>query len=39
MYYLDNDGNVYQAEDILMNKLNPKKTGKYTKMNDEYVLC
>ena len=39
MYYLDNDGNVYQAEDILMNKMNPKKTGKYTKMNEEYVLC
>lgn len=39
MYYLDNEGNVYQAEDILMNKLNPNKTGKYTRMNDEYVLC
>lgn len=39
MYYLDVEGNVYQAEDILMNKSNPKKVCKYMKQNDEYILC
>ena len=33
LYYIDDKSNVYQAEDILSNKLNPKIIAKYKKEN------
>jgi hypothetical protein len=35
VYYLDKFGNVYQAEDIVNNKVNPKIISKYTKTKME----
>jgi hypothetical protein len=35
IYYIDKIGNVYQAEDIVVNKVNPKIIAKYVK-NGEY---
>lgn len=35
VYYLDKFGNVYQAEDIVNNKVNPKVISKYTKTKME----
>jgi hypothetical protein len=35
IYYIDKTGNVYQAEDILSNKINPKIIAKYTKNGDQ----
>jgi hypothetical protein len=35
VYYIDNNNNVYQAEDIISNKINPKIIAKYVK-NDEF---
>ena len=35
VYYLDKFGNVYQAEDIVNNKVNPKVICKYTKTKME----
>jgi len=34
IYYIDNTGNVYQAEDIVSNKMNPKIIAKYVKNGD-----
>jgi hypothetical protein len=31
IYYIDNAENVYQAEDIISNKQNPKVIAKYVK--------
>ena len=31
IYYIDKNGNVYQAEDIVSNKQNPKIIAKYVK--------
>ena len=31
IYYIDNNNNVYQAEDIVSNKINPKIIAKYVK--------
>jgi hypothetical protein len=31
IYYIDNNNNVYQAEDIISNKINPKIIAKYVK--------
>jgi hypothetical protein len=36
--YIDNFGNVYQPEDILTNKINPKIIAKYTKNEDNYSV-
>ena len=38
MYYIDKYNNVYQAEDIIVNKINPKIIAKYVKKNDEYSI-
>ncbi len=38
IYYIDNDGNVYQAEDIMYGKTNPKIIAKYTKVADVYTI-
>jgi len=38
MYYIDKNGNVYQAEDIVMNKLNPKIIAKYIKTENQYKI-
>ena len=34
IYYLDDNGNVYKAEDILQNRNNPQIIAKYTKTID-----
>jgi hypothetical protein len=38
IYYIDNFNNVYQAEDVLSNKLNPKIITKYVKIGDTYSI-
>ena len=38
VYYIDKGYNVYQAEDIIINKLNPKIISKYTKNGDVYSI-
>ena len=38
VYYIDKNGNVYQAEDIISNKLNPKIIAKYLKDGDTYSI-
>jgi hypothetical protein len=36
--YIDANGNVYQPEDIVVNKLNPKIIAKYTKVGEQYSI-
>ena len=38
IYYLDKCNNVYSAEDIVSNKLNPKVFAKYTKKGENYEI-
>jgi len=38
IYYIDKTGNVYQAEDIVVNKINPKIIAKYVKMGETYSI-
>jgi hypothetical protein len=38
VYYIDKNNNVYQAEDIIVNKLNPKIIAKYVKHGDVYSI-
>jgi hypothetical protein len=38
IYYIDNNGNVYQPEDIIINKLNPKIIAKYVKNGEQYSI-
>jgi hypothetical protein len=38
VYYIDKNMNVYQAEDIVSNKTNPKIIAKYTKNGDSYTI-
>jgi len=38
IYYIDNFNNVYQAEDIVINKINPKIIAKYVKNGDLYSI-
>ena len=38
IYYIDKAGNVYQAEDIVVNKVNPKVIAKYIKTGDTYTI-
>lgn len=38
MYYIDKDMNVYQAEDIISNKTNPKVIAKCTKNGNNYNM-
>jgi hypothetical protein len=38
IYYIDKSGNVYQAEDIVVNKMNPKIIAKYVKNGEIYSI-
>jgi hypothetical protein len=38
VYYIDKNNNVYQAEDIIVNKVNPKIIAKYVKQGDTYSI-
>ena len=38
IYYIDNCNNVYQAEDIVINKMNPKIIAKYVKNGEVYSI-
>jgi hypothetical protein len=38
VYYIDKNNNVYQAEDIIVNKVNPKIIAKYIKHGDVYSI-
>jgi hypothetical protein len=38
VYYIDKAYNVYQAEDIIINKLNPKIIAKYTRNGEVYSI-
>jgi len=38
VYYLDNEGNVYDTEDIIANKKNPRIIAKYEKNGEEYSI-
>jgi len=38
IYYIDKNNNVYQAEDIISNKTNPKVIAKYLKVEEDYSI-
>jgi hypothetical protein len=38
IYYIDKMFNVYQVEDIIANKMNPKVIAKYVKTGDKYAI-
>ena len=38
IYYIDKSNNVYQAEDIVINKINPKIIAKYIKTGDVFTI-
>jgi hypothetical protein len=38
IYYIDNKNNVYQTEDIIINKLNPNIIAKYEKKGEIYSI-
>lgn len=38
IYYLDKTNNVYQPEDIITNKQNPRIIAKYTQQGDTYSI-
>jgi hypothetical protein len=38
IYYIDKAFNVYQVEDIIVNKLNPKVIAKYIKNGEQYSI-
>jgi len=38
IYYIDKFNNVYQAEDIVVNKVNPKIIAKYIKNGEQYSI-
>jgi hypothetical protein len=38
IYYIDKFGNVYQAEDIVVNKQNPAVIAKYVKNGDVFTI-
>ena len=38
IYYIDKFNNVYQAEDIVVNKVNPKIIAKYLKNGEQYSI-
>ena len=38
IYYIDTNNNVYQAEDIIVNKMNPKIIAKYIKNGEQYSI-
>jgi len=38
IYYIDKTGNVYQAEDIVNNKINPNIIAKYVKTGETFTI-
>ena len=38
VYYIDKTNNVYQAEDIISNKINPKVIAKYVKDGENFSI-
>ena len=38
IYYIDKSYNVYQTEDIMHGKVNPKVIAKYVKNGDNYSI-
>jgi hypothetical protein len=38
IYYIDNANNVYQTEDVIHNKMNPKIIAKYIKDGENYSI-
>ena len=38
VYYIDKFANVYQVEDIMFNKVNPKIIAKYVLENGQYSI-
>ncbi len=38
IYYIDKMFNVYQVEDIIANKMNPKVIAKYVKTGEKYAI-
>ena len=38
VYYLDDNGNVYDTEDVIANVKNPRIIAKYEKNDDEYII-
>jgi len=38
IYYIDKNSNVYQAEDIMQGKTNPKVIAKYIKIGENYSI-
>lgn len=38
VYYIDKSGNVYQAEDVVLNKVNPAIIAKYVKNGDVFSI-
>ena len=38
VYYIDKSGNVYQTEDIITNKINPKIIAKYIKNGEQFNI-
>ena len=38
IYYIDDQCNVYQPEDIIVNKVNPRVIAKYVKTGDRYSI-
>ncbi len=38
VYYIDKSNNVYQAEEIMLNKMNPKIIAKYVKTGEVYSI-
>jgi hypothetical protein len=38
VYYIDKSGNVYQTEDIITNKVNPKIIAKYVKNGEQFSI-
>ena len=38
IYYIDKFNNVYQAEDIVVNKVNPKIIAKYVRTGEHYSI-
>ena len=38
IYYIDKNGNVYQTEDILSNRVNPKIIAKYVKNGEQVQI-
>jgi hypothetical protein len=38
LYYIDSNFNVYQTEDVISNKVDPKIIAKYVKTGDVYSI-